>query len=92
MAYTSEMIQMISGMVKSVTVSLWIAKDTNYIIKIEENLHMDMSMMGYTTSMVMSMTLHFTDYNIPVAIELPEEASHAISYEDSPIYQSSLNS
>ncbi len=79
---SSDLIKTYTDMIKSCTVKLWTAKETHYIMQINEEITMDMSTMGYSTSMIMSMTIHFTDYNIPLTIELPAEAANAIPYED----------
>jgi hypothetical protein len=75
---SSDLIKTYTDMIKSCTVKLWTAKDTNYIMQVNEQITMDMNIM----SMVMSMTIHFTDYNIPLTIELPAEAANAIPYEE----------
>jgi len=79
----------LSDTVKDFTLTFWISKDTNFIMKAYEYISVDTSSFQYSASMDMNVevTIMFTEYNDAVNIELPEDAENAISYVD---YFSSL--
>lgn len=70
----------LSDMIDEFSLKLWISKESNLILKAYEYMSMEMSLFGYTYSMIFEIEIKFSNYNEPVVIELPEEANNAIYY------------
>lgn len=69
-----------SYVIKEFEITLSIAKDTNFIMKIYEKISIEVGFDSYTTPCDMELTMLLTDHNTPVDVVLPEEAENAISY------------
>ncbi len=67
----------IGDLIKEVSAKQWIAKDTNLMMKGYMCMKIEMDMFGLTTSIDMEITTELFDYNLPVDIELPEDAENA---------------
>lgn len=72
----------ISDLITGFSIKMWIDKDTDFMMKLDVQMAMDISYEGTSSSTDMEMIMLFTDYNVPVEIVLSEEAENAIDYSD----------
>lgn len=70
----------VSEMMKSFSMKCWIAKDTEYMMKMYASISMDMSVESVSSTLDMEMTIEFSNYNLPVYISLPPGALEATDY------------
>jgi len=68
----------ISDIIEGWSIKQWIAKDTNLIKKIYNQMAMSYSFFDQEITMDMEITVVFSNYNTAVTIELPEEAENAL--------------
>jgi len=67
----------ISDIIEGWSIKQWIAKDTNLIKKIYNQMTMSYSFFDQEITMDMEITVVFSNYNTAITIELPEEAENA---------------
>jgi hypothetical protein len=72
----------LSDTISDFTYTLWIAQDTNYLMKAYEYMFMEMTFFDETMSTEVEATIHFSNYNIPLTIVLPGEAASALDFFD----------
>jgi hypothetical protein len=89
--FDAEKIKNIADAFKNISFDVWIARDGGLMRKVDGNILMDLSAdesgaSGAFDNMKMNMTagMRLYDYNVPVTIELPEEALNAIEMPAQP--------
>jgi Family of unknown function (DUF6612) len=83
-ADTGEEVPEIANLISSLSIKVWVAKDTSYVTKIEvvADANIPAEVLGGTAggeglTVHLEVTMEMTDVNEPVTIELPAEAENA---------------